>query len=310
MNYTARTKTTTTTTTMTMDAERRDGRRHGCVRVRVRVGGARGRVGALTSAFALASISRAYGQYSPFTTRTDLKTAVDACTGSMVGCTDGNTPPVSIENWDVAAVTDMYSLFSGKSDFNADISGWDVAAVTDMQFMFSRATAFNQDISGWDVSAVTDMEEMFNDATAFNQDISGWNDAALTSYTDMFNSATAWTSLCVRTDGTSSAAGPASAWERAPFSSPFSRRDKLKATINSCLSSDSTGAACVDANNVLIQTWDVSGLTDQRRQMILLEWYFVEDFRIVPYITLLHLVRSTVAFLFWIPLHQEACHKI
>jgi surface protein len=156
------------------------------------VGGARGRVGALTFAFALASISRAYGQYSPFTTRNYLKTAVDACTGSMVGCTDGNTPPVSIENWDVSGVDDMNNLFGGKSAFNADISGWNVAAVTKMDFMFQSATAFNQDIGSWNVARVTSLRGMFNRATAFNQDVSSWNVAAVTTMYLMFEDATAF----------------------------------------------------------------------------------------------------------------------
>ena len=260
MNYTAR--TTTKTTTTTMDAERGDGRRHGRVRVRVRVRGARSRVGALASAFALAlaSLPRAYGANSPFTTKADLQNAVDACTGSMVGCVDGNG--ISISNWDVSGVDDMSNMFSGKSDFNADISSWNVERVTKMNNMFSIAHAFNQDITGWNVAAVTSMSSMFYGARAFNQDISSWNDAAVTSYSGMFYSATAWLSACFRTDGSSSTDGPASAWECAPFSSPFSRRDKLKATIDSCLSSDNTGATCVDANGVSISNWDVSGVTD------------------------------------------------
>ena len=244
------------------DGGRGDGRRHGRVRVRVRVRGARSRVGALASAFALAlaSLPRAYGANSPFTTKADLQNAVDACTGSMVGCVDGNG--ISISNWDVSGVDDMSNMFSGKSDFNADISSWNVERVTKMNNMFSIAHAFNQDITGWNVAAVTSMSSMFYGARAFNQDISSWNDAAVTSYSGMFYSATAWLSACFRTDGSSSTDGPASAWECAPFSSPFSRRDKLKATIDSCLSSDNTGATCVDANGVSISNWDVSGVTD------------------------------------------------
>ena len=50
-------------------------------------------------------------------------------------------------DWDVSLVTDMLSLFNGKSQFNADISRWDVSSVTNMQSMFYGANAFNADIS-------------------------------------------------------------------------------------------------------------------------------------------------------------------
>ena len=50
-------------------------------------------------------------------------------------------------DWDVSLVTDMLSLFNGKSQFNADISRWDVSSVTNMQSMFYGANAFDADIS-------------------------------------------------------------------------------------------------------------------------------------------------------------------
>ena len=84
-----------------------------------------------------------------------------------------------IGTWDVSQVTNMKSLFEGKSNFNEDISNWNVSNVTDMQSMFICA-GFNQDISGWDVSSVTNMAGMFAQLCGviknyFNQDINGWD---------------------------------------------------------------------------------------------------------------------------------------
>ena len=41
----------------------------------------------------------------------------------------------------------MSKLFSGKSDFNEDISEWDTSNVTNMQAMFARYNRFNQPIN-------------------------------------------------------------------------------------------------------------------------------------------------------------------
>ena len=73
-----------------------------------------------------------------FTSRSDLKTAVDRC---LV-----NDPPAECDDmpsWDVRLVTDMNEMFLGASAFNADISGWDTSSVTDMRSMFEGASAFN-----------------------------------------------------------------------------------------------------------------------------------------------------------------------
>jgi len=110
-----------------------------------------------------------------FTSRSDLKTAVDSC---LV-----NDPPAECDDmpsWDVRLVTDMSEMFYGASAFNADISGWNTSSVTDMNGMFSGASAFNADISGWDTSSVTNMRGMFGGASAFNADISGWDTSSVT----------------------------------------------------------------------------------------------------------------------------------
>jgi surface protein len=119
-----------------------------------------------------------------FTSRSDLKTAVDSC---LV-----NDPPAECDDmpsWNVSLVTDMSEMFDGASTFNADISGWNTSSVTNMYGMFLDASAFNADISGWDTSSVTDMEGMFEDASA-------------------------WLASYVRVDGSSSVDGPPSAWAR------------------------------------------------------------------------------------------------
>jgi surface protein len=79
-----------------------------------------------------------------------------------------------IGDWCVKLVTDMTSMFHGKTTFNSNISNWRVN-FTNMERMFSGASSFNQDISKWNVSAVTNMIGMFNLAVEFNSDISGWD---------------------------------------------------------------------------------------------------------------------------------------
>ena len=68
----------------------------------------------------------------------------------------------------------MLHLFSGRTNFNQDISSWDVSNVYSMAFMFNSARKFNQDISNWDVGNVDQMEGMFKGASSFNSDITNW----------------------------------------------------------------------------------------------------------------------------------------
>lgn len=95
----------------------------------------------------------------------------------------------SIEQWNVAAVTNMNETFAD-SDFNQDISDWNVANVTNMAGMFAGATKFNQNIGSWKVDKVTNMDYMFSGAVVFNQDISEWNVSNVTSMIAMFGSNT------------------------------------------------------------------------------------------------------------------------
>jgi len=165
-----------------------------------------------------------------FTSRSDLKAAVDRClafdpTGAQccgstydANCGDpatarcGAARCIEMPSWNTSSVTDMYAMFYDASAFNADISGWDTSSVTDMGYMFGGASAFNADISGWDTSSVTSMGFMFSYASAFNADISGWDTSSVTYMGNMFSGATAWLALFVRVDGTSSVDGPPSAW--------------------------------------------------------------------------------------------------
>lgn len=71
---------------------------------------------------------------APFTSRAQLKTAVDNClqVDAILALENLETP-----NWDVNQVTDMNSMFQGASAFIADISGWVVSSLTDMSYIFS-----------------------------------------------------------------------------------------------------------------------------------------------------------------------------
>ena len=129
----------------------------------------------------------------------DMKAAIS----SYASGTDGPFKPpgqsVAVEwrNIVTTLMTDMSSLFSGKSGFNYPIASWDTGAVTDMSYMFSTAAAFNQPIGAWNTGSVTTMKMMFYAHTAatgsaFNQPIGTWNTAAVTSMNSMFYNATAF----------------------------------------------------------------------------------------------------------------------
>ena len=93
-----------------------------------------------------------------------------------------------INTWDVSSVTNMSSLFNGKS-FNCDISNWDVSNVTNMSFMFFSANVFNQDINAWDVSNVTNMTYTFSHLQTFNQPLGSWDVSNVTNMNAIFHTA-------------------------------------------------------------------------------------------------------------------------
>merc|ERR1719162_1743512 len=79
-----------------------------------------------------------------------------------------------LDDWNVASVNDMDSMFRKAFDFNQPLDDWNVASVTDMRSMFRKATDFNQPLDGWNVASVTDMGAMFYRASHFNQCLSSW----------------------------------------------------------------------------------------------------------------------------------------
>ena len=68
-----------------------------------------------------------------FADTASLRTAVEAYNADAASATATYGP---ISSWNVSAITSMANLFSGMSNFNADISSWDTSSVTDMGSMF------------------------------------------------------------------------------------------------------------------------------------------------------------------------------
>jgi len=107
----------------------------------------------------------------------------------------------AMKNWETSRVTDMSLLFSGRSNFNEDISGWNTTAVTSMNRAFDGALTFNQDISHWSTSEVRYMSRMFRGAETFNQNISHWDVSSVEDFSEMFLDARAFDqNLCAWKD--------------------------------------------------------------------------------------------------------------
>ena len=73
-----------------------------------------------------------------FADTASLRTAVEAYNADAASATATYGP---ISSWGVSAITSMNELFSGMSNFNADISSWDTSGVTDMEYMFRVRSA-------------------------------------------------------------------------------------------------------------------------------------------------------------------------
>lgn len=103
---------------------------------------------------------------------------------SLTGCT-------FFLNLNTSAITSTYSMFSGCSKFNQDLSTWDMSNVTNMSGMFNSCTLFNQNLNMWDISSVTAIDSMFRNCSAFNKPLDAWVfNVGLTSLNAMFQSAT------------------------------------------------------------------------------------------------------------------------
>ena len=126
--------------------------------------------------------------FSP-TTKAQLQTALDLWVSDQPAAVIAYG---QINDWCTGAITDMSSLFFGKTTFNDDISNWDVSNVTNMEAMFWGIVAFNQNIGAWDVSNVDNMYGMFSGADAFNGDISGWDVSNVANMSRMFQVTTSF----------------------------------------------------------------------------------------------------------------------
>ena len=83
----------------------------------------------------LQHLRAACGQVSyAFADTASLRTAVTAYLADPASATATYGP---ISSWGVSAVTNMNGLFSGLTQFNADISSWDTSSVPDMGYMFT-----------------------------------------------------------------------------------------------------------------------------------------------------------------------------
>ena len=87
----------------------------------------------LFSIITLTTLTTSVFAQTTFTSKSDLQTAVDLWVGDESAAT---TAHGDINTWNVTAITDMSSLFSGKSSFNSNIGSWNVSNVTNMRGIF------------------------------------------------------------------------------------------------------------------------------------------------------------------------------
>jgi len=93
-----------------------------------------------------------------------------------------------VTNWDVSAVTNFSSIFSGNANFiGTGLDTWDVSSVTDFTFTFIFCTVMNADLSGWNTSSGINLEAMLLGATSFDQNIGAWDINQVTNLTNILN---------------------------------------------------------------------------------------------------------------------------
>jgi surface protein len=190
-------------------------------------------------------------------TDANFQTAINTClsTNPIDGmCSDSEYG--AMPNWDVSQVTDMKNAFSGRVDFNADISEWDVSNVTDMTWMFIDAQLFNQPIGGWDVSSVNSMRDMFFIASSFNQPIGDWNVSNVTDMSYMFYEAQFFNQPIGDWDVSSVTNMEGMFEDCSNFNRDVSAWDVSNVTDMSSMFQDA------DLFNQPIDNWDVSSVTD------------------------------------------------
>jgi len=131
-------------------------------------------------------------KYSPFTTRDELKQAVNEyCNNPEAWKTSWKVNTYGpIEDWNVSQITDMHRLISEMSCGSPNLSNWDVSKVTNFNLMFFHNHKFNGDISGWNTSSATTMRNMFYYTRYFDGDLSAWDVSSVTDFAGMF--AKAW----------------------------------------------------------------------------------------------------------------------
>lgn len=92
-------------------------------------------------------------------------------------------------DWDTAKVIDMSYMFAGAREAQPQVAAWNTAAVRDMNRMFAEAVVANPEVGSWDTSSVVRMAGMFYGADAAQPDTGTWNTSSVTDMSDMFNNA-------------------------------------------------------------------------------------------------------------------------
>ena len=90
-------------------------------------------------------------------------------------------------DWDTAKVTDMSYMFAGAREAQPQVADWDTAAVRDMNRMFAEAAAADPEVSSWNTSAVVRMAGMFYGAVAAQPATNNWNTSSVTDMSNMFS---------------------------------------------------------------------------------------------------------------------------
>ncbi|CAB9520535.1 Hepatocyte growth factor [Seminavis robusta] len=97
-----------------------------------------------------------------------------------------DAPPLDLSGWDVAKVSNLFSMFRRSDVQRVNISTWNIQRVTSLQRFADEASIFNEDISAWNTSSLENLQATFMKATLFNQDLSGWVTSKVTNMNNLF----------------------------------------------------------------------------------------------------------------------------